>query len=256
MAIRIARPTYRSLCATLIAGAVFAAADAQAQQPTQPAPRPRPATPAPRPQQPAPQQQPQAPAAAPQAQAPAETPKLIYSPWTKLCGKGQEANAKQVCFTGKDAYVEAGLPVIAAVLIEPEGEPKKVLRITVPSPLQLQYGTRLIIDQQQPLTAPFFTCFTNGCMADYDGTPDLVTAMKKGQVLTVQAINLAGNAISLPLPLADFAKANEGPATDPKKFEEDQKKRAEEMQKRQEEMRKKLEQQGQQQLQQQQPPAR
>jgi len=93
-------------------------------------------------------------------------------------------------------------------------------------------------------------------MADYDGTPDLVTAMRKGQVLTVQAINLAGNAISLPLPLADFAKANEGPATDPKKFEEDQKKRAEEMQKRQEEMRKKLEQQGQQQLQQQQPPAR
>ena len=27
---------------------------------------------------------------------------LIYQPWTKFCMKGQDANAKQVCFTGKD----------------------------------------------------------------------------------------------------------------------------------------------------------
>src|ERR1700680_3374039 len=27
-----------------------------------------------------------------------EQPQLIFSPWTKFCLKGQEANAKQVCF--------------------------------------------------------------------------------------------------------------------------------------------------------------
>ena len=58
------------------------------------------------------------------------------------------------------------------------------------------------------------------------------------------AINLAGSAISFPLPLVDFAKANEGPATDPKVFAEQQKKLQDEMQKRADEARKKLESQG------------
>jgi hypothetical protein len=30
---------------------------------------------------------------------------LILSPWIKFCLQGQEANAKQVCFTGKDGRV-------------------------------------------------------------------------------------------------------------------------------------------------------
>jgi invasion protein IalB len=171
-------------------------------------------------------------------------PQLIYSPWAKFCGKGQDTQAKQVCFTGKDARTEAGQPVIAAALIEPDGEPKKLFRITLPSPLQLQYGTRVIVDQQPPMTGPFFTCFANGCMADYEATPDLIGKLKHGQMLTIQAINLAGSAISFPLPLVDFAKANEGPPTDPKVFEEQQKKLQDELQKRADEARKKLESQG------------
>jgi hypothetical protein len=64
--------------------------------------------------------------------------------------------------------------------------------------------------------------------------------LKKGQNLVVQAINTNG-AITLPLPLAEFAKAYDGPPTDPKQFEETQKKLQEELQKRAEEARKKLE---------------
>ena len=183
-------------------------------------------------------------APAPQAATPPpwpETPQFIYSPWAKFCGKGQDATAKQVCFTGKDARNEAGQPVVAAALIEPEGEPKKLFRITLPSPLQLQYGTRVIVDQQPPMTGPFFTCFTNGCMADFVATSDLIGKLKHGQMLTIQAINLAGSAISFPLPLVDFAKANEGPPTDPKVFAEQQKKSRDEIQKRgADETRKKL----------------
>ena len=62
---------------------------------------------------------------------------LIYAPWTKFCLKGQDAGAKQVCFTGKDGRIESGQPVIAAVIIEPEGEPKKILRVTLPLGMQL-----------------------------------------------------------------------------------------------------------------------
>jgi invasion protein IalB len=230
-----ARPMRRTFV-MIAAAATLAVTAAVAQQaPKAPAKK---AAPAPA----QPQQQPQQPAQAAPPQA--EMPQLIYSPWAKFCGKGQEASAKQVCFTGKDARTEAGVPVVAAALIEPDGEQKKIFRVTLPSPLQLQYGTRIIVDQQQPINGPFFTCFANGCMADYEGSADLVGKLKKGQTLIVQAINLAGNAISFPLPLADFAKANEGPPTDPKVFEEQQKKLQEELQKRAEEARKKLEGQG------------
>ena len=78
-------------------------------------------------------------------------------------------------------------------------------------------------------------------MSDYPLTDDVIGKMKKGQMLTVQAINMQGTPISLPLPLGDFAKAYDGPATDPKVFEEQQRKLQEELQKKAEEARKKLE---------------
>jgi len=190
----------------------------------------------------------QPPAQAGQQQPPQEQIQLIYAPWTKFCLKGQDANAKQVCFTGKDGRIESGQPVIAAVVIEPEGEPKKILRVTLPLGMQLIHGTRVIVDNNQPLTSPYVICFANGCMSDYDVTPELLASMKKGQNLVVQAINSNGQPLTLPLPLQEtggsFGKAYDGPPTDPKQFEETQKKLQEELQKRAEEARKKLEQQG------------
>jgi invasion protein IalB len=166
---------------------------------------------------------------------------LIYAPWTKFCLKGQDANAKQVCFTGKDGRIESGQPVIAAVIIEPEGEPKKILRVTLPLGMQLVHGTRVIVDSNAPAQSPYVICFANGCMSDYEVTPELLANMKKGQNLVVQAINSNGQPLTLPLPLAEFAKAYDGPPTDPKQFEDTQKKLQEELQKRAEDARKKLE---------------
>ncbi len=192
----------------------------------------------------APKAQPKGPAPsspAPSQPQQAEQPQLIFSPWTKFCLKGQEANAKQVCFTGKDGRVESGMPVVAAVLIEPEGEAKKILRVTLPLGMSLGPGTRVIVDQGQPMTGPYVICFNNGCMADYEASGELIGKLKKGQGLVIQGINGAGQAISLVLPLNDFAKAYDGPPTDPKVFEEQQKKLQDELQRRAEEARKKLE---------------
>jgi invasion protein IalB len=181
-----------------------------------------------------------APQGQPQAQA-GDQPQLIFSPWTKFCLKGQEANAKQVCFTGKDGRVESGMPVVAAVLIEPENDPKKVLRVTLPLGMSIQPGTRVIVDNGQPMTGPYVICFNNGCMADYEASGELIGKLKKGQGLVIQGINGAGQPISLVVPLTDFAKAYDGPPTDPKKFEEQQKQLQDELQKRAEDARKKLE---------------
>ena len=229
------------------------AMEAQAQTPAPAAPKAKAAPkatqkpPAASAQAPAPPSQ-QQPAPAAQAQAPngqgqpqQDQVQLIYAPWTKFCLKGQDANAKQVCFTGKDGRIESGQPVVAAVIIEPEGEPKKILRVTLPLGMQLVHGTRLIVDNNPPQQSPYVICFANGCMSDYEATPELLANMKKGQNLVVQAINANGAPLTLPLPLAEFAKAYDGPPTDPKVFEETQKKLQEELQKRAEEQRKKLE---------------
>jgi len=236
-----ARPVSRTL-ATLTAAAiaVLLASPAMAQQPAAPAAKPAAPAAKPAPAKPGQAAQPAAPAAPQQAAAPAEQPTLIYSPWTKFCLKGQEANAKQVCFTGKDGRLESGLPIVAAVVIEPEGADKKLLRVTLPLGMQVPPGTRVIIDQGQPATGPYVICFTNGCMADYEVNADIIGRLKKGQQLAVQAINGNGQPVSLTLPLNDFAKAYDGPPTDPKVFEETQKKLQEELQKKAEEARQKL----------------
>jgi invasion protein IalB len=235
-----ARPLGRALTgsmavAGLLAAALFATTPTFAQQPT-PKPAPKPAAPkqapAAKPAAPAPQQQAQQPAA--------DQPQLMYSPWMKICGKGTDTNNKQVCVITKDGRLENGMPVAIVQLFEPEGQPK-VLRVTVPLGMQLAHGTRMLIDQGQPTQQPYKICFPVGCMSDYPVTDDLLGKMKKGQMLTVQAINMQGTPISLPLPLTDFAKAYDGPATDPKVFEEQQRKLQEELQKKAEEARKKLE---------------
>jgi invasion protein IalB len=245
------------LAATVLA--VPLAVDAQAQTPA-----PAPGAPKAAPKAP-PKAAPKGPAGPPTAQAPAQpapaggpaaqagqqppeqqVPQLIYAPWTKFCLKGQDANAKQVCFTGKDGRIESGQPVVAAVIIEPEGEPKKILRVTLPLGMQLHHGTRIIVDNNPPQQAEYVICFANGCMSDYEASPEMLGNMKKGQNLVIQAINANGAPLTLPLPLQEtggssFGKAFDGPPTDPKVFEENQKKLQEELQKRADEQRKKLE---------------
>jgi invasion protein IalB len=221
--------------------AAFLATPAFAQQPAKPAPaKPAPAKPAqaqPQPAQPAPQGQPQQGQAAAQSQ-----PQLMYSPWMKVCGKGQDTGGKQVCVLTKDGRLENGMPVAVVQLFEPEGQPR-MMRVTVPLGMQIQHGTRLIIDQSAPVNEPYKICFPIGCVSDYPVTDDMIKQMKKGTSITIQAINMQGAPISLPLPLTDFAKAYDGPATDPKVFEEQQQKLQSELQKKAEEARKKLEQQ-------------
>jgi invasion protein IalB len=243
------RPAFVRVVATSII-ALFLSSGAFAQQPPAPAPTPQP-KPAPRPapkaqpkQQPAPQAQPVP--AQPQQQAGGDQQMpVIYSPWTKFCGKDQQAGAKETCLTVKEARLETGQFLAGAALIEQEGEIRKIFRITLPLGMQLPQGTRIVIDQDQPLSGRYIVCLPNGCMADFEVNAEFVGRLKKSQQVTLQGINLPGQAASYPLPLGDFAKANEGPATDPKKFEEDQRKLQEELQRRAEEARKRLERNGQ-----------
>src|SRR5581483_6620840 len=199
-----ARPRGLALAALTAAVALAFALPAVAQTPPaapkKEAPKAAPKAPAKQPAAPAPQ--PQAQQAPPQPPAQGQQDQqvqLIYSPWTKFCLKGQDPNAKQICFTGKDGRIESGQPVVAAVVIEPEGEPKKLLRVTLPLGMKLVDGTRIMVDTDaNAQTGPYVICFANGCMADYDATADLLDRLKKGQNLIIQAINANNQPLTLP----------------------------------------------------------
>jgi invasion protein IalB len=232
-----ARPVARTL-ATFAAIAAFSLGGLATASAQQPAPKAAPKAPqkgaAPAPAKPA------APAPGGQEQA---MPPLIYSNWTKICGKGPEQGAKQICQTGKDGRLESGMPVVAAILMEMEGEGKKVLQIMLPPGVYLPKGTRVVIDRDEPsaIIGNFLTCANGGCIAHLETNADIIAKMKKGQNLFVQAYNMAQNVMTLSLPLNDFAKAYDGPATDPKELEAKNKKLQDELQKRANEQRQKLE---------------
>jgi invasion protein IalB len=240
MNVRIAsgpvRPGARTLALVLTTAALtiaFASAGF-AQTPPAPAPKGQPspkpkAGPTPKANEPPP----------PQAAAP-DQPQVLWSPWTKFCEK-QDEKTPQICFTARDGHLESGFPMIGAALIEPDGEARKVLRVTLPLGMAIQAGTRVIVDQGQPITAPYTMCIPQGCVADYEASAELIGKLKKGQGLVVQGINFQGGPFQLTVPLAEFAKANEGSPVDPKLFAEQQRKLQEDLQHRAEEARKKLE---------------
>jgi len=90
--------------------------------------------------------------------------------------------------------------------------------------MALQPGTRVIVDDGQPLTAPYVACVSNGCTADYEATQEFIDRLKKGKGVGLQGIRGNGQPFGVILPLADFAKAHDGPPMDEKQFEEQQKK--------------------------------
>jgi invasion protein IalB len=192
-----------------------------------------------------PQAQPKKPSAPPAAaaqpappeSAAAPTPvQLTYSPWTKICGKDSPpANTKVVCLIVKEARVreaklEIGAFAASAVLVESADEPKRILRVILPLGVQLQPGTRVFIDQGPPAQRPYLICFASGCMADYEADAVMVTKLARGQELVIQAIDSGGQPVTVKLPLADFARAYDGPPIEPKVLEERQKRLQEEVQ--------------------------
>ena len=222
---RVLAATAAAVLATVTVGPALAQT-----KPKPPAPKPPQAQP-----QPAPQQQQQ------QQQTQQQPPELMYSPWTKICDKGPETNNKEVCVVRADGRLQTGQPVILAQIITPEGGPRK-LQVIIPIAVQIENGTRVLIDQTELARAPYAVCSPQiGCSAEYNADDATIDKLKKGKTLTVQAFNVFKSVISLPLPLTDFGKAYDGAPLDPKALQAQQQKLQEELQKKAEEARKKLE---------------
>ena len=181
---------------------------------------------------------PTAPMAEPAPPPAPEIPPLVYSNWAKLCSKDPKTGGKTMCRIGNDGRLDSGTPMVGAVLMEMEGETRKMLQIMLPLGILLPRGTRVLVDndEQGAMVLPIVVCAGGSCMAQAEASADLVAKLKKGQNLYVQAYNMQQSVFTLALPLDGFAKAYDGPATDPKDIEQQNQKLQEQLRKRGEQL--------------------
>lgn len=220
--------TLRRASALAVAAITLGVAGGAWAQTAAPA-KPAPAKPAQA--QPAPAQAPQAQQAAPQSVA---VPG-INTPWTKVCGSDQ-ATKKEICMTTQDFTAETGQPLASAAIRETKDDPAKKFIVSVPVGMLLQPGTRVVIDKEQPLSLKYEICFPNGCFASMDVNAEFVTKLKKAQNITIQALQMGGRTLNFVIPGKDFAKAYDGPPSDPNVVAAERQKLAEELQKRAQKM--------------------
>ena len=137
------------------------------------------------------------------AQVPTEP--LIYTAWSKICGRNSEA--KTVCLTAKEARGANGASVGAA-LIHMQDHPRLILRITLPP--GMDRDPRVVIDKDKPLVGRTVGCLATGCVADFDAGDDVMARLKAGRTMVMSGAN-ASRTVSYALPLAGFAQAYENP---------------------------------------------
>ena len=142
-----------------------------------------------------------------------------------------------MCYTTRDFGVsakegEAPQPLLALAIYDPKGDDQKIIRLLLPPGLMLKPGFRFSIDKGAPESGAFEICFPNGCFAEAKVKKAVVDGMKKAEKMTVVVKNQANGEVTFYLPLANFGKAFDGPAVDPKVLEEQQKKLQEELQKK------------------------
>jgi invasion protein IalB len=139
---------------------------------------------------------------------------LTYAPWRKVCFKAtQEAGSKMVCRTTINGKWDTGQIAIRVDLIEREGDPVARLQIFMPPGSFLQPGIKLTVDKGAPMQIPYVICLTNGCVAGSVANAALIHDLESGQMLALETVNTNVVGVTNSIPLNEFAKVHQGPAT-------------------------------------------
>jgi len=156
--------------------------------------------------------------------------------------KPEEMKKTNVCLTQVDVRDNATAILIGKLAVRQiAGQPKPQLLAMLPLGSALPPGALVKVDDKEPIKLVYTTCDQAGCYAEAPIEPALVDQMKTGKQIAYLGIDVTGRALSIPLPLAGFAKAFDGPSMPLDKYNEDQRKIAEVIRARLAELRKRQE---------------
>ena len=154
---------------------------------------------------------------------------LTYKSWIKFCFGA-------TCIVGAEARGACN-PSGGDLSVAVE-EKNLTLSVDLWTKRRLEGAIRVQVDQGDPILIPHPECDGLLCKGKVPIDRSLIERLKQSNTITVEAIDTRHREISLAFPLADFAKAYDGPSSEPKVFEETQKQLTEEQAKRAEEQKK------------------
>jgi invasion protein IalB len=127
--------------------------------------------------------------------------------WSARCTSASR-NAPLECAIEQTAVLSKTGQLIVLVNIRvPTDTHAPVALVQLPLGLNLPVCTKLQVDDGKAVDLQIQTCENRGCYASIPIAPELLTALKSGKQLKVSFQNLAEEAITIPMPLADFVAA-------------------------------------------------
>jgi invasion protein IalB len=178
--------------------------------------------------------------AAASSQAFAQAPQQPQVPegWFKACTKQEDVD---VCNVQNIVVAESGQLITGVSMIELKGKVnRKIFQITVPSGRMLPPGIGLQVDGGQTRKIDYMICLPDRCIGEVALTDELVGTFKRGQQLTLTSINFQNQPNPIPLSLAGFTAAFDGPAMQQSDIEERQRQLEEFVNKNNDEFQRKL----------------
>jgi len=138
--------------------------------------------------------------------------------WFKVCTKQADVDMCNVQYR----VVAATGQVIGSVnLMQLTGKVnQKIIQITAPLGRLVTAGIQLQIDGAQPRKLEYKYCMPDSCIAEAPLTDDLVNAFKRGQQITATSVNFQNQPNPMPMTLAGFTAAYDGPALQQSDLEE------------------------------------
>ncbi|MGA7804828.1 MAG: invasion associated locus B family protein [Bradyrhizobium sp.] len=145
-----------------------------------------------------------APAATPQAETASAPPQ---TGWVARCSSaGREAPLE--CAIEETAVLTKTGQLIVLVNIHIASDTHMpVALVQLPLGLNLPVGVKFQVDDGKAIELPIQTCENRGCYASAPLTPELLAQLRAGKQLKISFENMAKEAITIPMPLADFPAA-------------------------------------------------
>lgn len=140
-----------------------------------------------------------------------EARNIKYGDWQKLCFK--PGGAKMVCRTTISGTFETGQIALRIYLTEREGSSAVRLQLFLPVGLYMRAGAKLRVDKGAAYRIPFTWCLTNTCIAGDRAAPALLHEMEAGKSLAVEVVDTNLLAVTVSLPLQNFATVRKGRPT-------------------------------------------
>ena len=142
---------------------------------------------------------------------------LIYQPWNRICVPRPDGNSDCFVFASARGACE---PSGGGISIVTRDEKQRSLSANLGTrhPVEGPIGIR--IDDAAPILIAHPDCHALGCRGRIEINTAFIERLKQATAITVEATTSEHQAISLSFPLADFAKANDGPAHQPPKAAE------------------------------------